>query len=77
MRAYYIHDGILFQKKATLSDAKKMCDKKDMGVMSLEKIAESDAVADVLSELGNISNGFGLKRVRKSVLKKDYPQMLF
>jgi hypothetical protein len=29
-----------------------MCDKKDMGVISLEKIAESDAVADVLSELG-------------------------
>jgi hypothetical protein len=31
-----------------------MCDKKDMGVVSLEKLAESDAVADVLSELGKV-----------------------
>lgn len=45
---------VYYFKKATLSDAKKLCDKKDMGVMSLEKIAESDAVADVLSELGNL-----------------------
>lgn len=29
-----------------------MCDKRDMGVMSLEKIVESDAVTDILADLG-------------------------
>jgi hypothetical protein len=29
-----------------------MCDKKDMGVLSLEEIVESDAVTDVLESLG-------------------------
>jgi hypothetical protein len=32
-----------------------MCDKRDMGVLSLEKIVESDAVTDVLESLGSIS----------------------
>lgn len=30
-----------------------MCDKKDMGVLSLEEIVESDAVTDVLQSLGS------------------------
>jgi len=46
-------------KKATLSDAKKMCDNRDMGVLSLEKIVESDAVTDVLESLGLIFISLG------------------
>jgi hypothetical protein len=49
-------------KKATLSDAKKMCDKRDMGVLSLEKIVESDAVTDVLESLGLILFYFPRRR---------------
>jgi hypothetical protein len=31
-----------------------MCDKRDMGVLSLEEIVESDAVTDVLESLGSV-----------------------
>lgn len=37
-----------------------MCDKKDMGVLSLEEIVESDAVTDVLQSLGSY-NFFSLR----------------
>jgi hypothetical protein len=64
-------------KQATISDAKKMCDKRDMGVLSLEKIVESDAVTDVLESLGLIQ--FYFARVMNIYLinKQDCPPTQF
>jgi hypothetical protein len=63
-------------KKATLSDAKKMCDNRDMGVLSLEKIVESDAVTDVLESLGLILIPLGAEYLSDE-LKQDCPQKQF
>jgi len=40
-----------------------MCDKRDMGVLSLEEIVESDAVTDVLESLGSRLYLFLVRRV--------------
>lgn len=52
-----------------------MCDKKDMGVLSLEEIVESDAVTDVLQSLGSydfISLGLNiLLNINRNVLQHN------
>jgi hypothetical protein len=65
-----------YVEKATLSDAKKMCDIRDMGVLSIEKIVESDAVTDVLESLGLILFSLGAECLSDE-FKQDCPQIQF